>query len=368
LFSLDPIANIRNIYNLDISSRELLGGIDDLSPLASLNNLEVLNASDNQGVKDFSPLARLPRMRILVVSNCRIANVSSLANLKELSDLDLSGNIINDWTPVTMITNLRVLILSNNVISEFPPLFSMSNLRVLDLSYNNLTFLPDFCFEGLVQLQSLYLSGNILMNRISPYVLKGSLPWWPVSRLAQDSVTMEGRYGPYRLQHLALFNCSMNELTDGVFDDVWNLSSLDLRYNKLESINPDVFYYLSLDTLKTDDFSLCCAAENHAAFCSPPGDEFSSCSDLMARKELKVAIWVLGFMSVVCNLLVIVLRSTGKKANEVQKILVINLSLSDFIMGIYLLIIGAADVYFRGEYYVHESKWRGSPISHFYHL
>ena len=47
---------------------------------------------------------------------------------------------------------------------------------------------------------------------------------------------------------------------------------------------------------------------------------------------------------------------------KVQSYMLVNLASSDFLMGIYLLIIGAMDVYFRGNYAVHDILWRSSGL------
>jgi fluoride ion exporter CrcB/FEX len=39
---------------------------------------------------------------------------------------------------------------------------------------------------------------------------------------------------------------------------------------------------------------------------------------------------------------------------------IINLGISDLLMGIYLYIIAVADVSFHGEYFLHETSWRES--------
>jgi hypothetical protein len=171
--------------------------------------------------------------------------------------------------------------------------------------------------------------------------------------------------GPYRLRHLDISNSNVNKIDSDAFDDVRNLSVLDLRGSNLKEFHPKLFDGIYLEVLQTDSFSLCCDVKDYSKRCTPPGDEFSSCGDLMAKMELKVAIWILGSVSFMSNIAVIVFRCTRKKANEIEKILVINLSISDFCMGVYLLTIGFADIYFKDVYYKYEVTWRSSPICKF---
>ena len=43
---------------------------------------------------------------------------------------------------------------------------------------------------------------------------------------------------------------------------------------------------------------------------------------------------------------------------QTQSLLLANLALSDCIMGVYLIIIASADVYYRGNYALHDKSWK----------
>ncbi|XP_064651598.1 uncharacterized protein LOC135502578 [Lineus longissimus] len=373
LRTLNTILNMPNIHGLDISrQRQQFFGriVNSLKWIDSLKlpNLKVLNASDNEisNLNVFtSSEYRDTRLHRLVLANCKIVDISPLANLSRLRHLDLRGNRIKESTPITNMNSLEYLNLARNLIDNIPQLIKLSDLRFLDLSLNRLTSLPAYCLQGLVSLEFLYLSGNPL-GKVSSLAFRADRLWW-LSTSDHDDLTPQGiakhRHGPYRLRHLDLSNSSLHEIDDDSFDNLENLRSLDIRSNYLEvtSISA-VFSSLDLNILQTDTFSICCAAKDHVRNCTPLPDEFSSCSDLMAREELKTAIWLLGFLSIFSNVLVIVFRSKTIKSNTVQKILIINLSVSDFLMGVYLIIIGSADVHFKDVYYLHEAEWRQSPM------
>ena len=55
-------------------------------------------------------------------------------------------------------------------------------------------------------------------------------------------------------------------------------------------------------------------------------------------------------------------RIIVKEDNQVHSFLIKNLSVADFLMGVYLLIIASQDVRFRGQYIIHEKTWRSSAL------
>ena len=111
-----------------------------------------------------------------------------------------------------------------------------------------------------------------------------------------------------------------------------------------------------------DNFILCCFASKAlpGVNCIAPVDQFSSCQDLMKNKTLQVCIWLLGFSALLGNLFVIILRIIVTEDNLVHSFFLTNLAISDFIMGIYMLIIASKDAQWQGEYFKHDIKWRSS--------
>ena len=67
----------------------------DVSPLAELKNLEWLNLSNTQ-VADVTPLAELKKLEGLYLSDTQVADVTPLAGLKNLRFLDLSHTQVTE--------------------------------------------------------------------------------------------------------------------------------------------------------------------------------------------------------------------------------------------------------------------------------
>ena len=104
--------------------------------------------------------------------------------------------------------------------------------------------------------------------------------------------------------------------------------------------------------------------------CLPEPDQFSSCEDLMRNEVLRVFMWILGLSALLGNGFVVLWRliprqQKGIRKTEsgiVQSILVLNLALADGLMGVYMLIIASADMYYRGVYILYAEDWQQSII------
>ena len=87
---------------------------------------------------------------------------------------------------------------------------------------------------------------------------------------------------------------------------------------------------------------------------------------MIAEPAIKAAFWIIGFLIIVENFLVVVISiSTLKKKQKLQgvgfqKIIILNISIADFVMGVYLLTIAAYSVSFSGLYGDEDHEWRSS--------
>ena len=79
---------------------------------------------------------------------------------------------------------------------------------------------------------------------------------------------------------------------------------------------------------------------------------------------MRILVWVMGVASLLGNLIVIATRLAGGRKNLRLPYAqcVIQLGMSDFLMGIYLIIIGSRDVRFHGEYARHDTAWLKSDL------
>ncbi|GFR24856.1 relaxin receptor 2, partial [Trichonephila clavata] len=108
-----------------------------------------------------------------------------------------------------------------------------------------------------------------------------------------------------------------------------------------------------------DEFNLCSLAL-HVRVCEPRGDGISSIAHLLDSVVLRVSVWLVAFVAGLGNVAVLVGRFLLTEPNEVHSFYIKNLSLADLLMSVYLFVIAAYDVAFRGHYIQQENKWRHS--------
>ena len=122
-----------------------------------------------------------------------------------------------------------------------------------------------------------------------------------------------------------------------------------------------------------DSFAFCCIAnltpaDTGSTGCFAPVDQFSSCSNLLRDDVLRIFMWILGGSALVGNLFVIGLRIFRKKVvdtTRIQSRMITNLAVSDLLMGVYMMIIAGADLYYRGDYALNADAWRDSALCRF---
>ena len=131
--------------------------VTDLSPLAMLTSLTDLNVGANQ-VADLRPLATLTNLTGLSLWNNQVTDVSSLSSLTALIYLNLADNRVRDLSPLANLKSLEVLDLFDNEVENVVPLTGLENLRELILTDNRVGDLSPL--TGLTELRTVLLKGN----------------------------------------------------------------------------------------------------------------------------------------------------------------------------------------------------------------
>lgn len=247
------------------------------------------------------------------------------------------------------------------------------NLLSLDLSDNHLVNLNPDIFADLDHLKKLKLTGNTQLRIIRPGAFRGlkfleddmDLSSMKISTIF--SGTFEG------LDSVKVLNLSHNEISvlqDYGFSGMDKLEKLYLNGNPITEFSNKIFEGLtSLKMLVSDLFLLCCIRPSTVAEdqCFPKRDEFSSCDDLMRNEMLRYFVWIIGMFALFGNALALVYRMVveNQSFRTGNGILLTNLCIADFLMGIYMLIIGSADTHFRGEYVWNDIAWRRGKLCRF---
>ena len=106
---LSEMGNLKRLIELEFKTASDF----NVGLLAGLTNLKVLDIrADSRGthnINGIDQLAELPNLTVLDLSESGIRNISQLAGLTNLKDLDLSGNYIRYIGPLAGLTNLKVL-------------------------------------------------------------------------------------------------------------------------------------------------------------------------------------------------------------------------------------------------------------------
>ncbi|XP_046578665.1 G-protein coupled receptor GRL101-like [Haliotis rubra] len=264
--------------------------------------------------------------------------------------------------------NLAVLNLANLGIRELEQeCFSgLENLVHLDLRKNFLKKIPKRVFRNMRNLHTLLLAGNDIFEAY-PGSFDGllNLPSLDLSNMAFTTIVEDMFYGLSSLMFLNLSHNKLTSIEDRSFTGAGKVQTLDLTKNDIAEFTGDIFSGLGeLAYLHNDKYVFCCFRPHTVPEeqCLPAADEFSSCSDLMRNAALRISMWVLGFTALVGNLMVILSRciydrQSLKRSND---FFVANLAISDFVMGIYMIIIASADTFYRGVYSWNDEAWRSS--------
>ena len=175
-----------------------------------------------------------------------------------------------------------------------------------------------------------------------------------------------------KITHISLSDTSMNHLQQDSFvcekNEASSLQFLDISKNKL-SIEEKTFTSLTnLEALITSDKVLCCIYFNQfpdrqsKTDCQSPIDELSSCSDVLNSNFLRVFLWLLSLTSILGNGSVIFARLFFEKTERSFHAFVISLSFSDLLMGMFLVVIGGADLHYKGQFLWQRWQWKVQPL------
>nr|KAG5704857.1 hypothetical protein BaRGS_001328 [Batillaria attramentaria] len=197
---------------------------------------------------------------------------------------------------------------------------------------------------------------------------------WQVQAPEEHGIVLETEFRNRRdanlvsLKTLILKDIGLETIASDSFAIMEELTTLDLRGNPLRNIEKGVFGGVEkLRIVRADEPRICCdyfQQNIEIEECDVPKDELSSCADLLKSDVFRVVLWVFSVLAIAGNAGVLIYRMFVEKegTSQTYRILVVNLTLSDLVMGVYLAIIGSADAYFRGEYVSREMEWRMSDL------
>ena len=280
------------------------------------------------------------------------------------SNNDMFLNLKLERQDLSFLTHLN---LSSCEIVDLPvdTFLSMKSLKVLDLSFNKMRHLKAKMFLNQENLEIFLFKNNSqpLIIESEAFVGLVSLQSLVLSSLQIERIS-KGSFSTLHLKKLTISHSHIAEIESASLDKL-HVESIYFNSTVIDTFTETMFHggdgiYMFV----TDKYKYCCVRplsveeEN----CYPQKDEFSSCDDLIKHKILRPLIWVVGLFALLSNVISLIyrLRFHAEQLKFCYGVAVVNLSGSDSLLGIYLIIIGITDNIFRGTYIFHDESWRES--------
>nr|XP_051687618.1 relaxin receptor 1 isoform X6 [Oryctolagus cuniculus] len=328
----------------------------------------------------------------MCLQNNRIRSISTHAfrGLHNLIKLYLSHNRITSLKPGVFedLRRLEWLIIEDNHINRISPLtfYGLNSLILLVLMDNVITRLPDkpLC-QHMPRLHWLDLEGNHIHKLRNLTFMSCTNLTVLIMRRNEINHLNENAFIPLqKLHELDLGSNKLENLPPHVFKDLKELSQLNLSHNPIQEIPANQFDYLvklkslSLEGIEIPDIQQrmfrplmnlshiyfkkfqYCGYAPHVRSCKPNTDGISSVENLLASILQRVFVWVVSAVTCFGNVFVICMRPYIRSENKLHALSIISLCCADCLMGIYLFVIGAFDLKFRGEYNKHARVWMES--------
>uniref|UniRef100_A0A8C8RMU4 Relaxin family peptide receptor 1 n=1 Tax=Pelusios castaneus TaxID=367368 RepID=A0A8C8RMU4_9SAUR len=302
------------------------------------------------------------------LQNNKIRDVSEYAfrGLYNLTKLYLSHNKITFLKPGVFedLHKLEWLIIENNKISQISPLtfHGLNSLILLVMMNNSLARLPDkpLC-QHMPRLHWLDFEGNHIHNlRNVTFISCNTLTVLVMRRNKISSLNKNSFSSLQKLDELDLASNKIESLPPYIFKDLKELSQLSLEGIEITNIQRRMFTPLTnLSHIYFKKFQYCGYAP-HVRSCKPNTDGISSFENLLASIIQRVFVWVVSAVTCFGNIFVICMRPYIRSENKLHAMSIMSLCCADCLMGIYLFVIGAFDLKYRGEYNRHAQLWKDS--------
>jgi Leucine-rich repeat (LRR) protein len=232
---LESLSAFKHLYHLRSirADNNMITSIDGIGQLDALLTLRVRgNLIESVNFKNTG----LQKLTDLDLAGNLINNVSSLKDLRSLSDLNLDGNKIDDFYHIgsELITTMKYLRLNDNALREID-VSSFPNLRLLSLDRNHLGNI-----RGLLKAKHLDSLSLREQNGAEPLDMSFLSEAFEVRKLflsgnLLDTFNPKTRF--LNLQYLELASCGLQALPSNLGQMICNTRVLNLNYNALSGIS-----------------------------------------------------------------------------------------------------------------------------------
>lgn len=252
-----------------------------------------------------------------------------------------AGDVFNQVGRVESMELESILLLKETMFLNF------SSLNELSIRKTLLKVIEYDAFHGLKNLRNLTISENKNLQVIDKDAFISLL----------------------NLENLIISNNAITDFYSETFRSLILLQTIDLRGNDFHFTNTYFRQELHLAVIYADSYIICCmkppsvTEEN----CKTPKDAITGCENLIKDGILKIFLWVIGVIALFGNIAVIVFRVFGveKTKNKTFILFVTNLTLSDGLMGVYMMIIAVHDFKYTGIYTFNAYAWKNSFLCYF---
>lgn len=218
---------LENIVFINLANNDLQSLPPNL--FDKVTNIEELDLSSNKISNLPKDIFQNTSLAILTLKYNKITSKLDFAT-SEIQKLDLSFNNISniDNMMFNKLTGLTTLILKGNGIKKIhqASFFELKNLRQIDLSYNDLEQVSSTLFLANKELDIIRLNDN---NRLKSLPLEG----------------FSCESGNFNIYLFDLQNCDISELGDDTFKNMPRMTSLNLAWNNIDTLNKEFFKNMS---------------------------------------------------------------------------------------------------------------------------
>ncbi|XP_062327196.1 leucine-rich repeat-containing G-protein coupled receptor 4 [Osmerus eperlanus] len=306
---------------------------------------------------------------------------SAFQNLSDLHSLMLRGaSQVQEFPVLTGTNHLESLTLTGTNIAVVPADLcdDLKLLRTLDLSYNQIEELPSL--QGCVQLQEISLQHNHILQ-IDRHTFQG-LSALRLLDLSRNEIRSIHRHAFLSLTSLTNLDLSLNSLTSLPTAGLTGVNQLKLTGNlemksiltakslpRLRSISVPYAYqccaFVGCDSIVSPPPEAAAGGEvveriSMVMHCSPSPGAFKPCEHLLGSWMIRLTVWFICLVSLVCNSLVLAATFSSQRALPSgssspaslppARLLMGLLALANLLTGIYVGVLSVLDVATWGSF------------------
>lgn len=167
-----------------------------------------------------------------------------------------------------------------------------------------------------------------------------------------------------KVKILSLAFNKLQTIEQHFFEDLVLLRYLYINDNPLINIAAASFVHSpDLFVIQSDWYMVCCVATG-VQDCQPQNQFVSSCSNLISSLFHRVLIFIEGISIILGNLASLIVQFALENRNKMEKFCIVNLTIADLLMGLYLIALSSVDLAYNTMFYKIVSEWTsGIPCS-----